>query len=50
MSKYPSSQKLWRVIREPSGYYYEIRLAGMVIDRIRIEEPALKVLDNEEVL
>lgn len=48
--KYLANQKLWKVIREPSGYYYEIRLAGMVIDRVKIEEPALTVLKNEECL
>ena len=50
MSKYPSSQKLWRVVKEPSGYYYEIKLAGMVIDRIKVEYPALAVLKNEEII
>lgn len=50
MSKYPSSQKLWRVIREPSGYYYEIRLAGTIIDRIKIEEPTLHVIIDEGVV
>ena len=48
--KYLANQKLWKVIREPSGYYYEIRLAGMVIDRVKIDEPALTVLKNEECL
>lgn len=48
--KYLANQKLWKVIREPTGYYYEIRLAGMVIDRVKIEEPALTVLKNEECL
>lgn len=46
--KYLANQKLWKVIREPTGYYYEIRLAGMVIDRVKIDEPALTVLKNEE--
>ena len=50
MSKYPSSQKLWRVIKEPDGYYYEIKLAGMVIDRVKIEYPAIAVLKREEVI
>ena len=48
-NKYTSSQKLWRVVREPNGYYYEIKLGGMVIDRIKIEEPALHVLKNEGI-
>lgn len=48
--KYLANQKLWKVIREPTGYYYEIRLAGMVIDRVKIDEPALTVLKNEECL
>lgn len=50
MSKYQSSQKLWRVIKEPSGYYYEIRLKGIVIDRIKVDYPALATLKNEEVI
>lgn len=47
---YPASQKLWRVVKEPTGYYYEIKLAGMVIDRIKIEYPALQFLKDEELL
>ena len=47
---YPSSTKLWKVIREPSGYYYEIRLKGLVIDRIKVEYPALSTLKNEGVI
>lgn len=48
--KYLANQKLWKIIREPNGYYYEIRLGGMVIDRVKIDEPALTVLKNEECL
>lgn len=48
--KYLANQKLWKVIREPTGYYYEIRLAGMVIDRVKIDEPALTLLKSEECL
>lgn len=48
--KYLANQKLWKVIREPTGYYYEIRLAGMVLDRVKIDEPALTVLKSEECL
>lgn len=50
MTKYLSNQKLWKVIREPDGYYYEIKLKGMVIDRIKVEQPALSALRNEEVI
>ena len=50
MSKYPSCQKLWRVIKEPTGYYYEIKLAGMVIDRVKIEYPTIAILKKEEVI
>lgn len=50
MSKYNSSQKLWRVIKEPSGYYFEIKLAGTVIDRLPIEEPTLSILQKEEII
>ena len=48
--KYLSNQKLWRVVRQPDGYYYEIKLKGVVIDRIRIEYPALATLKQEECL
>lgn len=48
--KYLANQKLWKIIREPNGYYYEIKLGGMVIDRVKIDEPALTVLKNEECL
>lgn len=48
--KYLSNQKLWKVIKEPDGYYYEIKLAGMVIDRIKVDYPALATLKKEEVL
>lgn len=47
---YLAGHKLWRVVKEPTGYYYEIKLAGMVIDRILIEEPALKFLKKEGLL
>lgn len=50
MSRYLSNQKLWRVVKEPDGYYYEIKLAGMIIDRIRVEYPALATLKKEEVI
>ena len=48
--KYLSNQKLWRIIREPEGYFYEIKLGGMVVDRIKVEGKALGVLHNEEVI
>lgn len=48
--KYLSNQKLWRVVREPNGYYYEIKLAGMVIDRIKVEYPALNILKTEGII
>lgn len=47
---YLSNQKLWRVVKEPSGYYYEIKLAGMIIDRLKIDYPALQVLKDEKVI
>lgn len=48
--KYTPAQKLWKVIKERDEYYYEIRLAGNIIDRVRIEEPTLKYLKQEEVI
>lgn len=50
MTRYTSSQKLWKIIEEPTGYFYEIKLHGIVIDRIRIEEPTLKNLKKWEVI
>lgn len=50
MNKYLSNQKLWKVVKQPDGYYYEIKLAGMVIDRIKVEYPAIAVLKKEEVI
>lgn len=50
MSKYLSNQKLWRIIKEREDYYYELRLAGTTIDRLKIEEPALSYLKNKELL
>lgn len=47
---YLSNQKLWKVVKEPTGYYYEIKLAGMVIDRIKVEYPALGTLKKEGVI
>lgn len=50
MPKYLSNQKLWKVVKEPTGYYYEIKLAGTIVDRIPVDEPALTMLENEGVL
>lgn len=50
MNKYQSSQKLWRIVKERNEYYYEIRLKGNTIDRIRIEYPALAFLKDEGVI
>lgn len=50
MNKYLSNQKLWRVVKEPTGCYYEIKLAGVVVDRIKIEYPALATLKKEGVV
>lgn len=47
---YKSNQKLWKIIKEPTGYYYEIKLAGTIIDRIRIEEPVVSILKKCELL
>lgn len=47
---YLSNQKLWRIVKEPDGYYYEIKLAGMVIDRLKIDYPALGTLKKEGLL
>lgn len=50
MSHYNACQKLWRISRSLDGFYYEIKLAGVVIDRIKIEEPTLTYLKQEKLL
>ena len=50
MIKYLSNQKLWKIIKEPNGYYYEIRLAGIVVDRIKIEHPAIGLFKKEGLI
>lgn len=50
MSKYQACQKLWRISRSLDGYYYEIKLAGVVIDRIKIEEPTLTFLKQKGLI
>lgn len=50
MPKYLANQKLWKIIKEPTGYYYEIRLAGTIIDRIKIEYGIEKMLKKEGVI
>lgn len=49
-SNYPSCQKLWRIIKEPNGYYYEIKLGGMVVDRIKVDYPAIATFKKEGVI
>ena len=41
---YLSNQKLWKIVKERGEYYYEVKLASEIIDRIRIEEPTLSLL------
>lgn len=46
----PSSKKLWRIVKERDNYYYEIRLAGVTVDRIKVESPSLEFLKKEGVV
>lgn len=50
MNKYLANQKLWKIIKQPEGYYYEIKLAGVIIDRVKIESPAYDILRKEGVI
>lgn len=45
--KIASSKKLWKIIRQTEGYYYEIRMDGVILDRIKVEEPALHILEDK---
>ena len=47
---YVASQKLWRISKEINGYYYEIRLKGITIDRVKIDYPALATLKKEGLI
>jgi hypothetical protein len=49
MQKFLSNQKLWKIIQEPDGYYYEIKLAGMIIDRKKVDDSVLQLL-KERIL
>ena len=42
--KYLSNQKLWKIIVQPDGYYYEIRLAGTVLQRVKVDPKVLEYL------
>lgn len=42
--KYLSNQKLWKIISQPDGYYYEIRLAGVVLQRVKVDPKVLEYL------
>lgn len=48
--KYLSNQKLWRIVKDRGEFYYEIKLAGEIIDRVKVEYPALKYLKQEGVI
>lgn len=48
--RYLSNQKLWKVVKEPTGYYYEIRLKGMIIDRIKISPAVIRIMKTEGLL
>lgn len=48
--KIKANQKLWKVTKDIDGYYYEIRAKGMVIDRIKINEPALTYLVKNKAI
>ena len=50
MSNYVASQKLWKVVKVRDDYYYEIKLAGVVIDRIKVEHPTLEYMKKEGLL
>lgn len=35
---YPTTAKHWRVVKEPDGYFYELSLGKLVVDRFKIPE------------
>ena len=50
MLKVPSSKKLWRIVKERDNFYYEIKLDGVVVDRLKVEEPALDYFKKEGLI
>lgn len=41
MPKYQQSQHIWKVIRQVDGYYYELRVGGIVIARYKLTDDEL---------
>lgn len=50
MTKYLTTHKLWKIIKQPGGYYYEIKLAGLIIDRVKIDQPAFEYLKKKGLI
>ena len=46
----PASKRLWSIRKGYDGFYYEVRANGVIIDRIRIEEPALSIMKKEGLI
>lgn len=49
MEKFLSNQKLWKIVREPDGYYYEIRVKGTIIDRIKVTKSQVLAMIGEVI-
>ena len=50
MSKYLSNQKLWKLVNERGEYFFEIKLDGVIIVRLHVEEPTLSYLKKEGLI
>ena len=48
--KWLSNQKLWRIVEQPDGYFYEIKLGSMVVDRIKVGGSAESYFKGEGVI
>ena len=48
--KYKSNQMLWRVSHALDGYWYEIKLDGVVIDRVPVKKESLLYFQEEGVI
>ena len=48
--KWLSNQKLWRIVEQPDGYWYEIKLGGMVVDRVKLDGSAESYFKGEGVI
>ena len=48
--KYLSNQKLWSISKQRDQYFYELKLAGTIIERIPIPEESIYFLQEHQLI